>query len=261
MSTHPLTYVDPAQITVDRIPQREMVELQGASSKAVWRPAPGRKNSFAVRHEDVTIGLLFLASPVINLGVRDEYLGLEKEGRGYALRSIADLSVCVGFQPLAWHWNVGKLVAMLATSNEIATEWEGRYGDTLTHVTTTSLYGRGAQYNRVYRFLGYTKGYGHQHVSEAEYQAMLQWMRENRVAIPSSAFGAGSNPRMRRIAAYQRASGAKVSLRHGHKRGVYISDAGLGSVAEIAARWHRRWGLPRYERTKDATPPYVDGKS
>ncbi len=259
--THPLVEIHPERITVERIPQAEMVGLQGAASKAVWRPAPGRKNSYAVRHDGDTIGLLFLASPVINLGARDEFLGLARERKGYALRRVADLSVCVGLQPLAWHWNVGKLVALLATSSEIAGDWERRYGDPLEWVTTTSLYGKGAQYNRVYRFLGYTKGFGHQHVSEWEYQAMLAWMRDNDVPIPSSAFGAGSNPRMRRIAAYQRASGEKVSLNHGHKRGVYIHKANDGTVAEIAQAWHDRWGRPRYERTRDLTPPYTDGKS
>jgi hypothetical protein len=259
VSTHPLVEIDPAAVTVERIPQAMMTALQGASSKAVWRPAPGRKNSFAVKHAGEVIGLLFLASPVINLGVRDEYLGLKKEGRGYALREVADLSVCVGLQPLAWHWNVGKLVAMLATSDHIADEWTDRYGDDLRWITTTSLYGRGAQYNRVYRFLGYTKGYGHQHVTDGQYHAMLDWMRENGVPVPSSKFGAGSNPRMRRIAAYQRARGEKVSLQHGNKRGVYISPARQGSVEDVTRRWFERWGRPRYERTKDQQPPYVNG--
>ena len=175
--THPLIELDPALISLDRIPQRLMVDMQRRASKAVWRPAPGRKNSYAVRHDGRIVGLLFLASPVINLGVRDEFLELPTEGKGFALRKVADLSVCVGLQPLAWHWNVGKLVAILASSDEIAADHLARYGDPLEWVTTTSLYGRGAQYNRIYRFLGYTKGYGHAHVSEDEYQAMLAQMR------------------------------------------------------------------------------------
>lgn len=259
LPTHPNTLIDPDRVTVDRIPQSLLVSYQSKASKAVWRPAPGRKNSYAVHHDGQVIGLMFLASPVINLGVRDEYLKLPKEGRGYVLRTVADMSVCVGFQPLAWHWNIGKLIAMLATCNEIADEHTNSYGDELDWITTTSLYGRGAQYNRVYKFLGYTKGYGHAHVSETEYQGMLSWMRENKVPIPSAAFGAGSNPRMRRIAAYQRATGKRVNLKHGDKRGVYISPARQGTVSEITRRWFNRWGLPRYERTLDRTPPYTTG--
>jgi hypothetical protein len=257
--THPLVKVDPALITLERIPQAQLVAMQARASKAVWRPAPGRKNSYAVKHAGRIVGLMFLASPVINLGVRDEFLRLPKEGKGYALRCVADMSACVGLQPIAWHWNIGKLVAILATSNEIAADHEARYGDHLDWITTTSLYGRGAQYNRIYKFLGYSKGYGHAHVSEAEYQRMLAYMRDEGIEIPSSAFGAGSNPRMRRIAAYQRATGQKVALKHGDKRGVYIHAAAQGSVRELAAAWHARWGAPRYERTKDQQPPYTDG--
>jgi len=260
-ATHPLVDIDPAGISLQTIQQRDMVRLQSDASKAVWRPAPGRKNGFGVFYEDRVIGLMFLCSPVINLGVRDAYLDLPKEGKGLALRRVSDMSVCVGLQPLAWHWNVGKLVAMLATSNEVADHHAEKYGDPLEWITTTSLYGRGTQYNRVYKFLGYTKGYGHQHIDDAEYLEMLAWMREHGVPIPSCEFGAGSNPRMRRIAAYQRARGVKVNLEHGLKRGVYVHEARQGPVPKVAARWFERWGLPRYLRTAEETPPYVDGKS
>lgn len=259
LPTHPNIQLDPSAITLDRIPQRRLVGYQRLGSKAVWRPAPGRKVAYGVHHRHRIIGLMFLASPVINLGVRDEFLNLPKQGRGYDLRCVADLSVCVGLQPLAWHWNLGKLIAMLATSDEVAADHHRRYGDDLKWITTTSLYGRGAQYNRVYKFLGYTKGFGHAHVTEAAYQAMLEWMRENGIEIPSSAFGAGSNPRMRRIAAYQRAVGEPVNLHHGEKRGVYIAPTRQGTVAEITNRWFERWGRSRYERTLDSEPPYMNG--
>lgn len=259
--THPLTHIDPEAIRIERLAIADMVSLQSRASKAVWRPAPGRKAGFGVIHDDRLIGLMFLSSPVINLGARDQYLGLEKEGKGYVLRRVADMSVCVGLQPLAWHWNIGKLVAMLATSDEVAAAHQRRHGDPLEWITTTSLYGRGAQYNRVYKFLGYTKGYGHEHIDDVEYDAMLRWMRQNNVAVPSSRFGTGSNPRMRRIAAYQRARGLSANLHHGNKRGVYIAQAHQGSVDELAHRWYERWGFPRWERTADLTPPYTDGLS
>lgn len=258
-TTHPLTEVDPELIEVRRIPQRVMVDMQARASKAVWRPAPGRKNSYAVFHDGRVVGLMFLASPVINLGVRDEFLNLPSSGKGFALRRIADMSVCVGIQPLAWHWNIGKLVALLAASDDIAVDHENRYGDPLEWVTTTSLYGKGSQYNRVYKFLGYTKGYGHVHISDERYGQMIHEMKMARVPVPSSRFGDGSNPRMRRIAAYMRSKGERVDLKHGQVRGVYITPAGQGSVTEIARAWHSRWGRPRYERTRESTPPYQTG--
>lgn len=259
LPAHELVEIDPARISLHVVPQARIVGMQRLSSHAVWRPAPGRKGAFEVRHRSRPIGLMFLSSPVIALAVRDEFLALPTAGRGIALRQVADMSVCVGLQPLAWHWNIGKLVALLATSHEVARAHMARYGDELKWITTTSLYGRGAQYNRLYRFLGYTKGFGHQHISDDEYHEMLDWMRREGVQIPSSSFGAGSNPRMRRIAAYQRAAGQAVNLHHGNRRGVYISAANVASVADLAQEWFARWGQPRYERTKSLTPPYVDG--
>jgi hypothetical protein len=259
--THELVEIDPTAITVKKMSLTRMVDLQLRASKAVWRPAPGRKQAFEVAHRGRMIGLMFLASPVINLACRDDYLNLPTDNKGAALRNVADLSACVGFQPLAWHWNIGKLIAMLAQSNEIADWYLAKYGDPLEWVTTTSLQGRGSQYNRLYKFLGYTRGYGHAHVPDSQYEDMLAWMRRNFLDIPSASFGSGSNARMRRIAAYQKATGQRVNLHHGQIRGVYIAPASQGPMAEIVARWHDRWGRSRYERTKNQEPPYQDGLS
>jgi hypothetical protein len=251
----------PALVRIEQVSSADMVSAQKRMSKAIWRPAPGRKLAFFVYHETDLIGLIFLASPVINLSVRDRFLKMPQDSsdRGRALRSIMDLSVCVGAQPLAWHWNLGKLCAMLATT--LCDEFHARYGEDLKWITTTSLWGKGCQYNRVYKFLGYTKGYGHEHIDDAAYARMLSWMRDNQVQIPSCRFGEGSNPRMRRIAAYRKASGdTSVTLKHGQQRGVYVHQAINSSLrSEVVMRWYQRWGLPRWMRTRSATPPYTTG--
>lgn len=230
-------------------------------SKAKWRPAPGRKLGFMVMHGEDLLGIIFLASPVINMGARDSALGLpaNPSEKGKALRNYADISVCVPAQPFGWHWNGGKLIALLAST--LGDFWQERYGEELKGVVTTSLWGRGVQYNRVYRFLGYTKGYGHEHISEERYQEMMQWMRDNNHEIPSARFGAGSNPRMRRIMAYRKASGDKdIKLIHGQQRGVYYHEAIDPLLRrQVIQDWYERWGLPRYKRTKNQTPPYFDG--
>jgi len=259
--THELIDLDPKKISMSLVSMSEVVKIQKEISKAVWRPAPGRKFGFMVFHDTQVIGTLSFASPVINLGVRDEYLNLpkDKSEKGRSLRQYVDMSVCVGLQPLAWYWNIGKLIASLGASRIVSDHYRRSYGDTLQGVLTTSLYGRGTQYNRVFRFLGYTKGYGHEHVSEDAYRAMLGWMKENDVPIPSCAFGAGSNPRMRRISAYNKARGLKNSLKHGKKRGVYYKPCENRSLEEVVDLWYNRWGKPRYERVKDETPPYRTG--
>lgn len=253
--------LDPKKITVEKVSAGVMQKLQPQMSKAIWRPAPGRKLGFLVRHENVLLGLIFLASPVINMSDRDSALNLPKDpsDRGKELRHYADLSVCVATQPFGWHWNGGKLMALIATT--LGDFWLEQYGDELKGITTTSLWGKGSQYNRIYKMFGYTKGFGHEHISNLEYHKMIQWLRDNNHSVPSASFGAGSNVRMRRITAYRKLSGDKTkNLVHGKKRGIYYHAAQEASKrSDVIHYWYERWGKPRYDRTKDLEPPYKNG--
>lgn len=255
--------LDPEKIKVIQIDAGKMIEFQKHMSKAAWKPAPGRKLAFIVVHDNLLLGLIFLASPVINMTDRDKALNMpaDPSKKGKALRNVADISVCVASQPFGWRWNGGKLMAMIATT--LGDFWHERYNDELKHLVTTSLYGKGSQYNRVYKFVGMTKGFGHEHISDEEYKGMLKWMRDNDVEIPSSKFGAGANPKMRRIAAYRKASGDKnVTLVHNKKRGIYVHDAvSPDKRQEVIQSWFDRWGYPRYLKKKDETPPYANGLS
>jgi len=257
----PLFEIDPAKICVEQVDSAKLAFYQKQMSKAVWRPAPGRKLGFLVKHGETLIGLIFLASPVINLTERDRRLNMPKDPKekGKALRSVMDISVCVSAQPIGWHYNLGKLCAMIAPT--LGDFFKARYNEELQHLVTTSLWGRGTQYNRVFEFLGYTKGHGHEHISDEKYHGMIQWLRDNGHEVPSCKFGAGSNPRMRRISAYRKASGDKsVTLVHGNKRGIYYHKAvPYADRQAVIEAWHKRWGLPRYLRTKDQHPPYTNG--
>ena len=251
--------IRPEAIAVRSVPVDDLARIQPKMSKAIWRPAPGRKVGYIVEHDDDLIGLLFFASPVINLGVRDEYLQLpaDPSKKGRELRRYMDVSVCVSVQPLGWYWNLGKMLALLAPTlgDTLA------YDEPLVGLTTTSLWGRGSQYNRIWKFLGYTKGYGHEHISDEEYRAMMREMLRLGESIPSSRFGAGSNPRMRRIMAYRRATGDRsVGVFHGNKRGVYYHEATDPTKrGDVLQDWYERWGRPRWERKRDEEPPYRNG--
>jgi hypothetical protein len=140
--------------------------------------------------------------------------------------------------------------------------WAAAYGDELRGVFTTSLWGRGTQYNRIYRFLGYTKGFGHEHISDDEYRVMVQRLRLANVTLSSTRFGKdSSNSRMARIMQYRRLTGDKqVTVFHGRQRGVYFRAAEPPSTrSAVIKAWYTRWGRPRFERMKDADPPYFDG--
>jgi hypothetical protein len=257
----PLFEINPECVNVEQVDSGTLAFYQKQMSKAVWRPAPGRKLGFLVKHDQTLIGLIFLASPVINLTERDKRLNLPADPKlkGKALRHVMDVSVCVSAQPIGWHYNLGKLCAMIAPT--LGDFFKARYNEDLQHLVTTSLWGRGTQYNRVYEFLGYTKGHGHEHISDQRYTEMMDWLKANGHEVPSCKFGAGSNPRMRRISAYRKASGDKsVNLVHGNKRGIYYHQAiDPAKRAEVIRHWFERWGRRRYESTKDKQPPYNSG--
>ena len=52
------------------------------------------------------------------------------------------------------------MLALLCLSDTVEKTWEKQYGDKLVGVTTTSLYGKSIQYDRLpnLKFVGYTKG-------------------------------------------------------------------------------------------------------
>ena len=329
--TTPLTMIRPADIHVLSCSSGVMAHYQKLMSKAKWRPAPGRKLGFLVVQDDSLLGLVFLASPVIRLEVRDKYLFPNADAKfryGTATRDYMDMSVCVASQPIAWHWNLGKLMALIAPT--LSDHVNARYPkDTFRGVTTTSLWGKSVQYNRIYKYLGLTKGHGHEHIDDETYADMVAYLREHCVhcnphkeerhsrewwrgwaiplkprrnkrkdeeaketspetwcAVPGSRFGdganarmriiqaciaacavpgcnfeEGSNPRMRRIAAFLSATKDKsVGLTHGKLRGVYYHPAvPADQRPAVIQSWFQRWGLPRYERTKNLTPPYQSG--
>ena len=255
----PLFFCEPDKIRVQRVGVTPIVHLQREMSRVRWNASPGRKMGFVVLHEDSLLGIGFLTSPVFCLTARDEFLNLPKDNteKGRILRGYADLSVCVGAQPFAWHWNAGKLIASLATT--LGDFWRESYGDELVGLTTTSVWGRGSQYNRLWKFLGYTKGYGHVHVPDHVYWKMIDWMKKNGVERTPRA---QSHRRMRNIGRFRRAVNGNTPLHdfHGEKRGIYYAPAVSSEQrSEVIHAWYERWGLPRYERTKDQEPPYTTG--
>ena len=256
-TSQPLIELHPDAIHVERVSILTLKRLQREMSKAVWRPAPGRGLAFIVLHYDTLLGLLYLASPIINLGPRNAFLGLSSDPieKGKQLRNYVDLSVCVGVQPLAWYWNLGKLCALLAPT--LGDVFYSFYQDELKGVITTSLWGKGSQYNRVYKLLGYTKGYGHEHITTAEYRKMIWWLKREGYGEVSCK----SNKRMSNIQRYVRFSHDETRTPfHGKVRGIYYHAAvDPMSREQVIRDWYERWGKPRYERKQFERAPYLTG--
>jgi hypothetical protein len=313
-------------------------------SRAIWRPTFGKKLGFLVVQGQDLLGLIYLGNPVIRLTARDVYLFPNvKTNYGNLLKGYFDMSVCVAAQPIGWHWNLGKLMAMIAYTLGDYVEESG--GFPLKGITTTSIYGgsKATQYTRIYKYLGETEGHGHENVDDETYERMLAFLRahcpnctpgcENSLPLKPSylqdhdktpesewctvprcgwrkkccnrpgswrsknrekliphrkPIGDGANPRMRRIAAALKGMKSlgltpleafgvdkmgydqnkkviidmKTPLHHGNLRGVYYHPAAEPSRRQaVIQEWYDRWGLPRYEKTKDLTPPYQDGSA
>ena len=247
---------------VTQVPTDVIQQYQPRMSRVVWRPAPGRKMGFVLTHANDVLGLMFFSSPVISMAARDKAIGMPKDGseRGAALRSWYDLSVCVSAQPIGWYWNVGKCLAMIAPT--LGPFLVARYGGTFSGVVTTGAFGRASQYERVMKFVGYSSGFGHEHINSDQYADIVAATYLSGSEVPTGAFGEGPNLRFRRIAAYRKATNDKTHTTfHGNKRSIYFVRATDKSWQDAISEWYKRWGKPRWDRVQNETPPYLSGIS
>ena len=258
----------------------------------------GRRMRFLVRDESNQriIGIIGLTDPVFNMGPRDKWIGWSSDMRKEKLVHVMDAFV-LGALPPYNQLLGGKLVALLACSREIVRYFRRKYGDyrgvisrrkknaRLVLVTTTSALGRSSIYNRLripgsVQFLTdveservpiwHTKGYGHFHIPEEAFKAMLDTLaRREHPYAKGNRFGNGPSWKIRVIRQAARELGLdKDLIVHGVRRQVYLVPLAentrsflLGrsaspryltlSAREITEFWRERWGVPRSKRCPD----------
>jgi hypothetical protein len=159
----------------------------------------GRRLRFLVVDDfnEKLIGIIGLADPVINLGVRDKWIGWTSEAKTERLRHVMDAFV-IGAVPPYSSLLCGKLVAMLAASTEVRRAFEERYAGRsslirnrefdgqLALLTTSSALGRSSIYNRLtyqgrplFKSIGYTQGYGEFHFANGLYEPISRYAAVN----------------------------------------------------------------------------------
>jgi hypothetical protein len=197
-----------------------------------FRRSPGRNCYFLVinEYDNKNLGVIDVAADFLSLGVRDDYIGWNKEQRKKFNKNIANISICVPTRHFGYNLCGGKLLALLAISNDVADYWENRYGDKLVGITVTSLYGKGSQYNRLkyFKYLGKTKGQGTCHIPNKLYKKMRLLVEEEEGEIPGGCFTKGKNSRIniiRRACKYLDID-ATILTTHGRERGVYWCNRG-----------------------------------
>ena len=212
----------------------------------------GRRMRYLVRDKNngKLIGLIGLTDPVFNLTPRDAWIGWNAGERAERLVYVMNAFVLGALPPYRKILG-GKLVALLAASREVVTEFRRKYrgyegviskskkAPHLVLITTSSALGRSSIYNRLCLPKGikyltgvdiarvptwYTCGYGHFHIPEdifAELQNVL--LRRNHPYAKGNEFGNGPNWRIRVIRQAAVELGVKAEVvQHGICRQVYV---------------------------------------
>ena len=116
--------------------------LNETASNPIEEAIPGRTIKWIVS-EDTTnkiVGVIRFGSPTINSKPRNDYFGevlpLSKINKEFVM----GFNI-VPVQPFGYNYLGGKLLALLASSNELKRQFDSKYGTDLHYFETTSLYG------------------------------------------------------------------------------------------------------------------------
>lgn len=285
--------VDPARISlrlVEVLPDSEE-ELLFRYARLHWSipvsAGYGRRVRFLVvdEYNDKLIGILGLGDPVFGLGPRDRWVGWTQEDRRARIRAVMDAFV-LGAVPPYSQLLCGKLVALLATSDEVRNAVKRKYGGRetlitgdahdgrLALVTTTSALGRSSLYNRlrldgepVLQSVGFTRGSGEFHFANGVYRDLREFAEQNCIATAKdSRWGTGFRNRREIIRKALPALGLKTDLiYHGVQREIFVAPLARNTqqflrgehqrlqwygrpASDLFESFRERWLLPRAQR-------------
>lgn len=197
------------------------------------------------------IGLLGLGDPVFAIRPRDRYIGWTTQQRRLRLKHVMDAFV-LGAVPPYNCLLCGKLIALIATSNEVRKDFRSRYAGThglisdnsfsgdLALITTTSALGRSSIYNRLtldrslaFVSVGVTAGSGDFHFSNDVYDAILAFARHHcRPSSKASAWGTGWRNRREVVRSVLAALGmSRELLFHGLERELFVAPLAENSLS------------------------------
>ena len=251
-----------------------------------YQRAYGRQMRFMLwdKGHNMPFGLIGLQSPILKISVRDNYLELpeseldlwvNKSMQAQRLGALPPYNFLIG----------GKMAAMAMTSNELREYYRNKYNGRLTEmkerlinpdllfITTTSAFGKSSIYNRlkyndetVALTLGYTKGSGSFHISEALYQDIRQFLLANGIDV-STTFGNGPSRKIKLLHIASRLLKIPDYSYHNLKREFFLFPlaSNLKNVIQknrapkyynrpltaLVEYWKQRWCLPRSNRNEE----------
>ena len=247
----------------------------------------GRRMRFLVFDDsnEKLLGVFGLSDPVYCLAVRDSWIGWSDQDKRRRLWHVMDTFVLGAVSPYNYLLG-GKLIALLATSNEVRKHFISRYQGRpsgilgivrdphLVLLTTASAMGRSSMLNRlkregepIWKSLGMTLGWGHFHLGNGHFEAMADFMREEFPEVFNSyKFGGGPSWKLRVIRSCLRELDIPATaLNHGIKREVFAAPLSSNwreflqgrcdspeffdrSIGDLMSFFRQRWLLPRAAR-------------
>lgn len=290
------TEVDPVEFD----PQLEIVRPDSLSSdlfryaSLLWSvpvsQGYGRRIRFLVWDASNTklVGIFALGDPVFNLRCRDAWVGWDHRAREKRLYNVMDIFV-LGAVPPYNQLLAGKLIAMLAATNEVQEIVERRYrgretviaeerkDPRLALLTTSSALGKSSLYDRIrfhdrplYIRIGLSEGFGHFHLNHGLFEHLRDYLEASSPGSGSRhRFGQGPNWKLRTAREALKQIGLPGDLlRHGIRREVYaiplasnVHSFLWGDATDLekycllwnetVAFWRQRWFLPRASRVPE----------
>jgi DNA-directed RNA polymerase delta subunit len=247
----------------------------------------GRRTRFLLidKNNEKLIGIFALGDPVFNLSCRDNWIGWNHRDRADRLYNTMDIFILGAVPPYNYLLG-GKLVAMVATTNEVRKIISTKYFSSKTIIrnenknselvllTTGSALGRSSIYARIkfhdrllYQPIGLSVGWGHFHLNNGLFDSMRRYLELTEPKMASlNRFGQGPNWKIRTARYCLSKLGLPVKLlKHGIQREIYgiplaknFAEYLRGETEEIdpislpfnkiTDFWRKRWLLDRAER-------------
>jgi hypothetical protein len=231
------------------------------------------------------LGIITLGSDFNNIGERDEYIGWDSKARNKNLKYMLNIKTCVLLQPFGFNYTGGKLMAMICFSREITELFIERMNHRqknpqdypILALSTTSLYGRGMQYDglKCLKYVGLTKGKSSVHIPDELYEKCKKLCTLLNIEFGKTAHGRGKINVIEKL--LPKLGLSRDILIQSHQRGIYVGYLypksnemlkdyeltdqivyeninlnGLSSIDEIFNTWLNKHAIPRHRYLKSS---------
>ncbi len=279
--------IDPAFVEVTTRQHHDLFRVARLLWSLPFSKGYGRRLRFLIidQANNKLIGLLALQSPPLSFPARDRLFQYPPGRKTELVNQTMDIQTLGAVPPYDYLLG-GKLVALVAASNEVRQRYWQKYAGRMTEIeqrilpphlvalTTTSAFGRSSLYNRlkykgipIAESLGYTEGYGTFHLMEL-YPLFREFL-ENQGISTRGGFGTGPRRKWQTmVRALDRLGFSAEFLRHGIKREVFLFRLVDNLEAYMEGRdtepvyrnlpfsdlvgwWKERWLLPRVARVHE----------